>query len=53
MTRPTFSILKNTEENTNLALKQLIAISIEDGTITKEDLIQIDNNKKLLISEEI
>jgi hypothetical protein len=48
MTRPTFSILTDTIENTNLAIQQLIQISLEDGTITEEDLRQMDiENEKL------
>lgn len=43
MTRPTFSILVNTEENTNLAMKQLIEIAIEDGIITEEELEEIES----------
>lgn len=52
MTKPTFSILKDTEDNTNLAIQQLIEISLEDGTLTKEDLIKMDNEKRLLVTEE-
>ena len=52
MTRPTFSILKDTEENTNLALQQFIEISLEDGTITQEDFIKMDNSKKALMLKE-
>ena len=49
--RPTFSILVDSEENTNLALKQLIEISLEDGTITEEDLKEMEYNKELLYAE--
>lgn len=42
MTKPTFSILIDTEENTNLALQQLIEISLEDGTITPEELEEME-----------
>ena len=43
MKKPTFSILVNTEDNTNLAIKQLIEIAIEDGIITEEELNEIEN----------
>lgn len=51
MTKPTFSILTDTEENTNLALQQLIQISLEDGTITPEELEDIDK-KRMMLKEE-
>jgi mannitol/fructose-specific phosphotransferase system IIA component (Ntr-type) len=38
MTRPTFSILVDTEENTNLAIKQLTQIALEQGIITEQEL---------------
>lgn len=38
MTKPTFSILVDTEENTNLAIQQLTQIALEEGIITQEDL---------------
>ena len=44
--RPTFSILVNSEENTNLALKELIEISLEEGIITEQDLQKIEKRKK-------
>ena len=37
MTKPTFSILVDTEENTNLAIRQLTQIALEEGIITQED----------------
>ena len=43
MTKPTFSILVNTEDNTNLAIKQLIEIALEDGIITEEELKELEN----------
>ena len=45
MRRPTFSILVDSEENTNLALKQLIEIALEEGIITEEDLKEIELKK--------
>jgi len=45
MRRPTFSILVDSEENTNLALKQLIEIALEEGIITEEDLNEIEQKK--------
>lgn len=48
MTRPTFSILVNTEENTNLAIHQLTQIALEEGIITKEELEKMDQKKKEL-----
>lgn len=49
MTKPTFSILVDTEENTNLAIQQLTQIALEEGIITKEDLEKIDEKKKELV----
>ena len=46
MRRPTFSILVDSEEKTNLALKQLIEIALEEGIITEEDLKEIEQKKK-------
>jgi mannitol/fructose-specific phosphotransferase system IIA component (Ntr-type) len=43
MTRPTFSILVDTEENTNLAIKQLTQIALEQGIITEQELEQMGN----------
>ena len=51
MRRPTFSILVDSEENTNLALKQLIEIALEDGIITEEDLKKREQKKELLSAE--
>ncbi|MBO5259333.1 MAG: hypothetical protein J6B26_03000 [Agathobacter sp.] len=48
MKKPTFSILVDSEENTNLAIQQLIDISLEDGTITEEDLKEIEEKRTLL-----
>ena len=48
MKKPTFSILVDSEENTNLAIQQLIEISLEDGTITEEDLKEIEEKRTLL-----
>lgn len=45
MRRPTFSSLVDSEENTNLALKQLIEIALEEGIITEEDLNEIEQKK--------
>jgi hypothetical protein len=42
MTRPTFSILVDSEENTNLAIKQFIQISLEQGIITEQELEEMD-----------
>jgi hypothetical protein len=42
MTKPTFSILVDSEENTNLAIKQFIQISLEEGIISEKDLEEID-----------
>ena len=48
MKKPTFSILVDSDENTNLAIQQLIDISLEDGTITEEDLKEIEEKRTLL-----
>ncbi len=45
MFRPTFSILTESEENTNLAIKELIEISLADGTLTEKDLQDIEDKK--------
>lgn len=45
MRRPKFSILVNSEENTNLALKELIEISLEEGIITEKDLQEIEKKR--------
>lgn len=45
MRRPTFSILVDSEENTNLALKELIEISLEEGIITEKDLQEIEKER--------
>jgi mannitol/fructose-specific phosphotransferase system IIA component (Ntr-type) len=42
MTKPTFSILIDSEENTNLAIKQLTQIALEQGIITEQELEEID-----------
>jgi mannitol/fructose-specific phosphotransferase system IIA component (Ntr-type) len=42
MTKPTFSILVDSEENTNLAIKQLTQIALEQGIITEQELEEID-----------
>lgn len=47
MRRPTFSILVDSEENINLALKQLIEIALEEGIITEEDLKEIEQKKNV------
>lgn len=52
MKKPTFSILVESEENTNLAIQQLIAISLEDGIITEEDLKEIEKNRETLVTAE-
>ena len=49
MRRPTFSILTDSEENTNLAIKELVEISLEEGILTQEDLDEIERNRKVLI----
>ena len=50
MTKPTFSILVDTEENTNLAIKQLTQIALEEGIITQEDLEKMDEKKRELVN---
>lgn len=50
MTKPTFSILVDTEENTNLAIQQLTQIALEEGIITQEDLEKMDEKKRELVS---
>ncbi|EOS44775.1 hypothetical protein V1226_16625 [Lachnospiraceae bacterium JLR.KK009] len=50
MTKPTFSILVDTEENTNLAIQQLTQIALEEGIITQEDLEKMDEKKKEFVS---
>ena len=50
MTKPTFSILVDTEENTNLAIQQLTKIALEEGIITQEDLEKMDEKKKEFVS---
>lgn len=50
MTRPTFSILIDTEENSNLAIRQLTQIALEEGILTKEDLEKMDLRKKELVT---
>lgn len=49
MTKPTFSILVDTEENTNLAIAQLTQIALEEGIITQEELDEMDAKKKELM----
>jgi len=49
MTKPTFSILVDSEENTNLAIQQLIQIALEEGIITQEDLEEMNEKKKELL----
>jgi mannitol/fructose-specific phosphotransferase system IIA component (Ntr-type) len=46
MTRPTFSILVDTEENTNLAIKQLTQIALEQGIITEQELEEMEKREK-------
>ena len=48
--KPTFSILVDTEENTNLAIQQLIQIALDEGIITQEDLEKMDEKKKELLN---
>ena len=50
MTKPTFSILVDTEENTNLAIQQLTQIALEEGIITQEDLERMDEKKRELVN---
>ena len=50
MMKPTFSILIDTEENTNLAIQQLTQIALEEGIITQEDLEKMDEKKKEFVS---
>jgi mannitol/fructose-specific phosphotransferase system IIA component (Ntr-type) len=42
MTRPTFSILVDSEENTNLAIKQLTQIALEQGIVTEQELEEME-----------
>ncbi len=50
MTKPTFSILIDSEENTNLAIQQLTQIALEEGIVTQEDLDKMDEKKRKLMS---
>ena len=50
MTKPTFSILVDTEENTNLAIQQLTQIALEEGIISQEDLEKMVEKKKEFVS---
>ncbi len=50
MTKPTFSILVDTEENTNLAIQQLTQIALEEDIITQEDLEKMDKEKRWLLN---
>lgn len=50
MTKPTFSILVDSEENTNLAIQQLTQIALEEGIITQEDLDRMDEEKRELLN---
>ena len=50
MTKPTFSILVDTEENTNLAIQQLTQIALEEGILTQEDLQTMDEKKRELVN---
>ena len=50
MTKPTFSILVDTEENTNLAIQQLTQIALEELIITQEDLERMDEKKRELVN---
>ena len=50
MTKPTFSILVDTEENTNLAIQQLTQIALEEGIITQEDLEKKKKKKRELVN---
>ena len=52
MIKPTFSILVDTEENTNLAIQQLTQIALEEGIITQEDLEKMDEKKRELIKQQ-
>jgi mannitol/fructose-specific phosphotransferase system IIA component (Ntr-type) len=46
MTKPTFSILVDSEENTNLAIKQLTQIALEQGIITEQELEEMGKREK-------
>ena len=50
MTKPTFLILVDSEENTNLAIQQLTQIALEEGIITQEDLEEMDEKKSELVN---
>lgn len=50
MKKPTFSILVDTEENTNLAIQQLTQIALEEGILTQEDLEKMDMKKRELLN---
>ena len=52
MTKPTFSILVDTEENTNLAIEQLTQIALEEGIITQKELDEMKEKKRELVSAE-
>lgn len=53
MTKPTFSILVDTEENTNLALEELTRIALEEGIISEQDLDEIEQKKGQLLAESV
>ena len=48
-----FSILKNTEENTNLAIHELIQISLEEGILTQRELDEIDREHQNKLKEHV
>lgn len=50
MTKPIFSILVDSEENTNLVIPQLMQIALEERIITQEDLEKIDEKKRELVN---
>ena len=51
MTKPTFSILVDTEENTNLAIQQLTQIALEEGIITQEVITQEMGTREILTQQ--
>ena len=50
MMKPTFSILIDTEENTNLAIQQLTQIALEEGIITQKKKKKMDEKKRELVN---
>lgn len=50
-TKPTFSILCDTEENTNLAINEVIKISLEEGIIDQAFLDSLKSPEKIPVAQ--